>query len=137
MEPVEVFDTAEPLWGLALALNSEEIGASSQQAQALAEGDPALTLKRFSYEGAIIGIPHFQPGGFGGHQDQSCCCGIVTMAGGKRGRNRTDRNLGRLPLGGLPSSEEAGDSQGVPQRKACLGFGAHRFGTFCVGRGGG
>ncbi len=85
MEPVEVFDTAEPLWGLALALNSEEIGASSQQAQALAEGDPALTLKRFSYEGAIIGIPHFQPGGFGGPQDQCFGCGVVITAKGRAG----------------------------------------------------
>ena len=52
-----------------MALNSEEIGATCQQAKAFAEGDPALSLERFSHEGAIVGITDFQPGGFGGPQD--------------------------------------------------------------------
>lgn len=92
-----------------MELNSEEIGASCQQAQALSEGEPALALKGFSQEWAIVVIPNFQPGGFRCPQDQLFGCGVLIMAKGSGGRN-----LGGLALGRLPKWEEGGDSQGVP-----------------------
>jgi hypothetical protein len=68
-----------------VALNSEEIGAPCQQAQARAEGESALALKSFSKNGAIAGITYFQPGGFGGPQDQRFGCGVVISAKGREG----------------------------------------------------
>ena len=82
---MEVVDFAKSFRGLAVALNSEEIGAPCQQAQARAEGELALALKSFSQDGAIVGITHFQPGGFGGPQDQRFGCGIVIEAKGREG----------------------------------------------------
>ena len=82
---MEVVDFAESFREHALALNSEEIGAPCQQAQALAKGEPALALKSFSQDWAIVGIPHFQPGGFGGPQDQRFGCGVLIMAKGREG----------------------------------------------------
>ena len=82
---MEVVDFAKSFWGLAVALNSEEIGAPCQQAQARAEGESALALKSFSQDGAIVGITHFQPGGFGGPQDQRFGCGVLIKAKGREG----------------------------------------------------
>jgi hypothetical protein len=42
-------------------------------------------LKRFSQDGAITCIPHFQPGWFGGPQDQRFGCGVVITAKGRAG----------------------------------------------------
>jgi hypothetical protein len=67
--PIDRIDAAQATgWG-AGKLDCDEIGASCQKAQALAKGNPSLSLEGLGHQRMIVGVVNFQPGRGRGRED--------------------------------------------------------------------